>query len=491
MILALGYVLLNAANSIIDLLAGGSWRRSGLNWWLRQRQLDRRQKLKERTRTDTRLALKWELVTHFPSVNIERTIQATRLGNALVANQQTIWRRYGLDIAAFWSPMEASVEVKEAPALISAKDEKATLDLLANLVFVLSLFGIEALVFFAARREWVAVLLSLLAVVGAYGAYRVAVDSARSWGDAMQVVFDLHRGELRKGLGLREPTDLADERALWQGARHFYLPGDDKAPPKDLFKAEDPPPALRVAASSSLTVEEVAVVVVDAVVEDGDDYAPDNGDREQANEPESEQRDAPAAIDDADPPRERAVEVAIDEQQLYPVLLRYLDYLLIASRESKSCRDGGVDLVIDDRRVRRVRLPEPIKAGNVCATPAVMRAGEAEQLHWRLDNLPRGASMALDFRLPLWRLTFQGDAPRPRIINHSGGFELTFAGGEDKVVVIVLESLAPLKGQPRLIVNGKEEVMDLSDRDRGLFRSSNHQLLGGDSLWVLLPAVSS
>lgn len=456
-IVALGYVLLNAANMVIDTLAGQTWRHSALNWWWRKRQREKRKRLEERIKEEekdgrARLGLRWELATHYPSLNVDKTLQATRLGNVLVATQHTIWSRYRLDVAAFWAPLEASKELKEAPAIVSVKDEKSTLDLLANLTLVSALFGVEALVFFSARENWRASALSLLALVGAYVAYRLAVESARSWGDAMQVVVDLHRGELRKGLGLREPKGIADERKLWEGARRLYLPGETTPPPPDLFQAEELA-ALKVTSAAALTVEQAAVAVVDALVDE-----------------------SPAA---PQPP------LLVDT---YAALLRYVDYSLVASRKEET-GDTPLDIVIADPRVRRVRQPPDVVVDGVEAKADVRPVGARDELRWRITGLGAGASLALGFRLPLWRLTFAGNAPRPKVGEHTGGFQFVFPRtSKDKTVTVELESFAVVGARsPKVTVNGEEEFVDLVDAEAGRFCSQSYTLVGDDKLWIELP----
>jgi hypothetical protein len=450
-ILALGYLLLNAANMIIDVLAGQSWRQSGLNWVLRKRQLRRRRRLERRIEETEKadkaqLDLRWQLATYFPSSDPDKTIQATRLGNVLVANQHSIWKRYGLDIVAFWSPMEANKELKDAPAIITVKDEKSTLDLLANLVFVLALFGVEALIFFAVDENWSAAVLSLLALLAAYVTYRIAVESARSWCDAIQDVLDLHRGELRKSLGLREPKGIADECELWKGARHLYLPGDNEAPPADLFEAKEPA-TLKITSSAALKVEKSAVAVVDAIV-----------------------------AETASPPAD------------YVALLRFVDYSLIASRVSKS-GNAGLDVAIDDPRVRRVQEPDSVDLGGVKAEPRAVPVGDSDQLQWRITRLEPGGSLLLAFRLPLWRLTFECSGTPPlTVTEHSRGVQFAFGPeSKDKNLTVELESFAPDTGKPpRLVVNGEEHYMT-PDAELDRFTSGPHTLLGADKVWIELP----
>jgi hypothetical protein len=240
LIFSIGYLLLHAANWIIAVLAGQTWRASGLNWLLRMWQLRQRDRLEDRLRharrAENKAALRWELATRFPTIEpVQRYIQPTRLGDTLVATQHVIRNRYGIDITALWSQMESSEAVKDAPAIAAVKDEKATLDLLANLVFVLMLFAVEAVVYFGYRERWDDVLTALLVLPLAYVAYRVADTSARSWGNAVEVTLDLHRDKMREELGLREHKSAADEHEFWERASRYYLPGGDTSA-GDLFR---------------------------------------------------------------------------------------------------------------------------------------------------------------------------------------------------------------------------------------------------------------
>jgi hypothetical protein len=446
-ILGLGYLLLNAANAIIDILAGQSWRNSGLNWWLRRRQLKMRNDLETRANSQDRLPLKWQLATHYPSLNPKDTIQATRLGNVLVATQHIIWRRYGIDITALWSQMESVKDLDKTPAMVAVKDDKATLDLLANLIFVLIVFGLEAMLFYSSRDRWTAALFSLVAFVASYIAYRVAVGSARSWGDGMQVVLDLHRDALRSALGLREASKGDDERQLWQGTRHVYLPGDDEPAPADLFSAT-PVPTLETVAATTLTVDAVSATTADGVIDETP--RPPNG-------------------------------------VIFSALLRYVDYILLVSRAPLSGY-GPVDVVVSDPRLRAVREPAEPAVGRVKVKPDVSDSGVGQQLHWQIEQLLPGSSVTWAYRLPIWRLEIDGDAPRPAAEISTGGLRLTFTGGASKRMTVRVQSFAPLTTSPRLTINGEEKTMDLVDREQGAYEAGEHQLVGGDTVWLTLPA---
>jgi hypothetical protein len=438
LILALGYLLLNSANSIIETLSGDTWRGSGLSWLLRKWQLKRRDRLQQRKDNprprDNRTALAWRLATEFPTGgNSERYIQPTRLGNVLGALQHTLWDRYGLDSVALWSHMESAKGAKDTPALAVAKDEKATLDLLANLIVVLIAFAIEGLIFFSLRDRYDDALLALLALVPAYVAYRVATSSARSWGSAIGVVFDLHRDELRKELGLREKSGPDDERKLWRQARRFYLPGQPSPPSTGLFETGATPKAT-VTAAPTLKIEEVAIGVVDLI--------------ENAREWRAGRKE-PFAI-----PKARD--------------LRSLEYALLVSRPAEADRWADADVLIDDPRLEKVGfLPEKIREGAI-SVAARDRSTDHSRLQWRVSGLRPGASVLLGYRLPLWRLMLTTTAAMPQITVESDRFVLAFglddAGQE--VTFALRTYIAPPLPPPILRCAGEEIAFPLDFESR-------------------------
>jgi hypothetical protein len=157
-----------------------------------------------------------------------------------------------------------STKLKDAPAVTVVKDERAGIELSANLALALVLFTLEGLVVFLLLERPRDALLCLLALLPAYLSYRGAVTKAQSWGTAVDTLLDLHRGDVREELGLVAPSSQAaeEERALWRRASEFYLPGSFSetaepflAPEKPRVEVAGP---LKVAWSDLTTVEAIA-----------------------------------------------------------------------------------------------------------------------------------------------------------------------------------------------------------------------------------------
>jgi hypothetical protein len=460
LILAIGYLLLNSANAIIEILSGDSWRGAGLSWLLRRWQLKRHQRLQARCDnprlTDNRTALAWRLATEFPiGADTARYIQPTRLGNVLGATQHTIWERYGLDMVALWSHMESAKGAKDTPALAVAKDEKATLDLLANLIFILVAFAIEGLVFFSLRDRFGDALLALLALLPAYVAYRVATSSARSWGSAIGVVFDLHRDELRKELGLREKSGVDDERKLWRQARRFYLPGQPSPLSAGLFEKVADLKAT-VTAAPALKVDQVAIEIV-GLVEDALEWKV--GEKEQVKDPKAR-------------------------------ILRSVEYVFVVSRVGEAERWADADVIVDDPRLERIGFrPANIREGAIGATAHDRSVGHS-RLQWRVSGLKTGASLLVVYRLPLWRLALTTNAAFPTITAEPDRFTLAFdkAGRGKQVTVALTSYAAPPLAQPKLRSAG-EEVPFPYDHPARTFTAKTTVPQGGQPLSLTLPSI--
>ncbi|HEX8597396.1 MAG TPA: hypothetical protein VF952_02660 [Chloroflexia bacterium] len=184
----------------------------------------------------------WAKITSFPEE--DGFLAPTALGNVMNATASYIWRHYRIDFTALWPHMETVMsDSTDHKALKSRIDnEKSALDFLVGLTFTILLFGAEYLLFNAFLLKE----LSGLVVLGgllvlAFITYRVAVGKARSWGDAVQMSFDLCRDELRKKLGIREFRSWADEQDVWTRVSGWMLWGGvgiDEDVPEDAFKVQ-------------------------------------------------------------------------------------------------------------------------------------------------------------------------------------------------------------------------------------------------------------
>src|SRR5207244_2989557 len=151
-----------------------------------------------------------------------------------------------------------------------------------------------------------------------------------------------------------------DERDLWQKATQFYLPGGEAVPPTELFDPLAPAPPL-ITAPSGLTVTPVASAAVDG----------DRGSTTGA------------------------------------IVLRQLDYVLIAARAGEAGRYADVGIVVDDARVVAIDAadtPPEMRGGVAAAVATVLSYPGGARLTWRVSGLREGGSLTLAYRLPLWRL---------------------------------------------------------------------------------------
>jgi hypothetical protein len=357
-ILVLGYLLLSVSSIVVQLLGGQGWRETLLHHVLVRRAKKRRAKLAAAAQGDEAVLAQWRLATDFP---LAERVEATALGNSLAATQDVINDRYGIDIAALWSDMEAATPA-DSSVLASVKDERAGLDLLANLTVALAAFTVEGVLFFDAHRAWTSALLSLLVGAAAVVAYRAAVAKANSWGVAVSTVFDLEREKLWTALGLRAAPSASEKRDLWQKASKFFLPlaRDDEPPPEVpsagvLFDALEAPLTLQT--TENVTARALSRAIV---------------------------ADAPFVADDLS------------------IWLVYAEYVLAATRTESLLAFGGVDAAVAaaDAAVKRVAAVD----GPDGAMATVLRNPDgSDLLLWRFQRVAPGGEQTVSYRLPIWR----------------------------------------------------------------------------------------
>ena len=383
-LLILSYILTSVASTILDVLSGDAWRGSLLYVSLGRLQRRRRERLAEeeagkRDSDRPREVARWELDSRFAA---EGETPPTAFGNVLKASQYLIEKRYGIDLVALWPQMEA-VAPKDSAALAAEKDQKAGLELLGNLTAVLAIFGIEVLALFAAKDQGKYSLFSLLAFLGAYVSYRIAITKARDWGDSLEVVFDVHRPLLKKELGLRKATTASDERDLWHETSVAFLQ------PTGLDNVLDEPKKPDKAAydtSPNLKLEKA----VEAVVEDPATTAP--------------------------------------AQHSYRELVRYVLFLTRLGDAFSPIKGWAY---VDDARVPSIR-EDPLVYNNPPASATIVPHGKGgDGLLWELGPLTRDQTLALQYDLLIWSLAVEptsltvtskerGNSIRVTITNPSG-----------------------------------------------------------------------
>ena len=385
--LAIGYFLLSASGTILDIVGGQLIRGSLLDSLLVWLQTRRRDYLLKGKRPNV-----WYVSKRFylPREGEDpRKPLPSALGNVLVATQGNLERRYGFDMAAFWSQLVATPELKEVPARGVVEDERAARDTLANTAFVLALFGLEGLIFFTFQDEPDHALLSLIAVPAAYIVYRFAVAKAQAWGSAAETFVDLHRDKLHAALKLKNYGSLRAEREVWGRAGRFFVTSDSGAA-DDVFQREDAPSVTAIPA--------------------GDLTIPD---------PVS------AVLDDEDPD--------------HPSWLRWIEYLVLVAKKSDATAARRAEVLVADPRVTRIDSGEGLADEGVPDPDVVRRSDGGDQLLWTLALAP-GAAISLRYKLPLFMLsaTDAGGKELPlRRAQLMGQEPLESAAAEEPEVVVL------------------------------------------------------
>ena len=173
-------------------------------------------------------------------VDIDR-VGATDIANTLALAEAYPFERYAMDAAVFWPRLSAELEPEKADAL---KSSFGTMNGLLNLSLLIFLLALEFLLLTIAMIPgWATIPLAflpannlvyaavtfvvalLLALLG-YGAYRAAVSSARTVGNAMRTAFDYYRGNVLQRFNLKMPNDLEEERVLWLKLGAFIRRGE-------------------------------------------------------------------------------------------------------------------------------------------------------------------------------------------------------------------------------------------------------------------------
>lgn len=372
-VLVLSYLLLSFSGSILRLMTGEALLGSRtLRPWLIRSQRSQLKLLEELSRrksssprdTYEQDIVRFERDTTFPID--ESYLAPTALGNVMNATAFYLVRRYGIDMTALWPRMESIISEKSALAE-RVNSEKTTLDFLVNLSFVLTVFATEhLLVYYYIKTDNPQVAWSFAILLSAYLVYRAAVTKARTWGDTIQLAFDLHREDLRKSLGLRESQDRDDERRAWRKVSRWLLWGLEGVPSKyldDVFEARgtaQSTPGLSIECSPNAMVTYSRRSIRKEVLSDTD---------------------------------HRKAEKS------------YLSYFVLISSTLVAAEDTrGVYVLISDPEKpiidRLPRLTNTAAWGDVSPEPEILpreRDPDVEDLLWNINSLPTGEARALRY----------------------------------------------------------------------------------------------
>jgi hypothetical protein len=139
------------------------------------------------------------------------SVRPTRFGNTMRASRSYALSRWGLDSYAVWPRIELMLNEAERERHL---DEKTDLAFFINSALMAA--GVAAAyvfdwVWYRPLDDWRRPVLVVAAVLVAYGFYRSAAGVVPRWGDEIRASIDLHRFELYRALGLREPLRHGDD----------------------------------------------------------------------------------------------------------------------------------------------------------------------------------------------------------------------------------------------------------------------------------------
>ena len=429
LVLLIGYLFVTLSSSVLDVLSGLRAAESLVLRGLRLLELRRFDALATKVNTAPTASLRWYQALRFPvTVEGRKSVRPTALGNAFAATQVRAFERYGIELTALWSHMEMSTKLKDAPAVAVVKDERAGIELSANLALALVLFTIEGLVAFLLLERPGDALLCLLALVPAYLSYRGAVTKAQSWGTAVETLLDLHRGDVRKELGLVEPSSngVEAERTMWQRASEFYLPGSFSEVAEPFLAPKEPDVEvagpMKVAWSDLTTVESEGSAETVVLVK-------------------------------------RVVEIGLTTEAA-------------GTSGAVLVRDPVLD-DIDDINP----LPQAEGSGGPTFAPKAIHTPDGLALLWQITNLQLSTGALLRYEIALTTLRATGGsvtvAPR-----EAAGIRLTFDGGATELKLTSLKVLSP----PPRLTRGNEEL-DILEAEA---RTATWAVSVGDVFWLEL-----
>jgi hypothetical protein len=158
-------------------------------------------------------------------------VLATSFGNVIRAFETYSRVMYGLDSIPGWTRIIAVAPDGFRATLNGAK---AQVDFAVNIVYLAMIVGIQYVVYAVVTESAPMIWIPPVALAVTILAYRLAVSSAREWGEYVKAVFDLYRHPLLKQMGLQVPLSWQDEYHWWQDISRAFLYEDRLDLPKNV-----------------------------------------------------------------------------------------------------------------------------------------------------------------------------------------------------------------------------------------------------------------
>jgi hypothetical protein len=155
-------------------------------------------------------------------------VRPTYLGNIMSAAWSYPYTRYGIDSTLAW-PRLQKVIPKEYFQVV--EDARVTYDFCVNMTFFSLLYStIWLVVTFAAlpasSPDWSHLWIPGVGIVVGALFHAATLQAARAFGQVFCSCFDLFRFTLLKELRIQLPTDIKDERTIWNRVNQILIYGD-------------------------------------------------------------------------------------------------------------------------------------------------------------------------------------------------------------------------------------------------------------------------
>jgi hypothetical protein len=141
-----------------------------------------------------------------------------------------------MDAGVFWPRLSAEIEPEKLESMTASF---GAMNGLLNLSLLSHLFAIESLIIGIGKAmgwikpevapllqlRWLVVAVPIGVFVG-LAAYRSALGTARSVGNAMRTAFDYYRSNVLRRFNLKLPDNIEEERVLWLKLAAFIRRGE-------------------------------------------------------------------------------------------------------------------------------------------------------------------------------------------------------------------------------------------------------------------------
>jgi hypothetical protein len=240
--LILAYLLQAFSHSFVQFWEG-YWPKEQWNWYKNHvnkvnenwNDLKEKRKSAALNKSDSYPFLQEKLFYEYPPK--EKRLLPTQLGNVLRAAEDYAETTYGMNIVFWWPRLWLIL-----PEAIQKQIDDSLVPIIALLnlttqIGIVSLFGCGYLCvqYTGPWKFWAFLAAGITLFVGiilAFVAYRGAISKAKIYGALIRSVVDLYRFDLLKSLHQSIPSNLAEERKLWNNLiKWVYLTQPNNAPP--------------------------------------------------------------------------------------------------------------------------------------------------------------------------------------------------------------------------------------------------------------------